>query len=240
VDEIATRADELMGQKNWDGAEDYYLSCLQAAVRAGDLSLELSLCSELMGFFRMRCKEESALPVIERGLSLLEELDVRGTSRGTILINAATSLSSFGYYERALQLYRQAEEVYRHSIGPNDALYAALYNNMSSVYSASGDYPMAEQCTQRALTILLTYPHHLDLATTYVNLAILYAYQNRDDSRIEPCLRKAMEVFDDPEVLWEYYYAHTARKCADAFEALEHLTEAQDLRERADLIYERN
>ena len=47
-----------------------------------------------------------------------------------------------------------------------------------------------------------------------------------------------MERMDSPDAVWAYYYAHTARKIAPALEALGRAAAAQDLRERADMIYE--
>ena len=57
-------------------------------------------------------------------------------------------------------------------------------------------------------------PGDLDLAVTYVNLAQHYAAQDENDARIAACLDKAMERMDSPDAVWEYYYAHTARKIA--------------------------
>ena len=55
---------------------------------------------------------------------------------------------------------------------------------------------------------------------------------------IAACLDAAMERMDSPDAVWAYYYAHTARKIAPALEALGRAAAAQDLRERADMIYE--
>ena len=96
----------------------------------------------------------------------------------------------------------------------------------------------AERYMLRALENQKQRPGDLDLAVTYVNLAQHYAAQNDTDARIAACLDKAMERMDSPDAVWEYYYAHTARKIAPALEALGRADAARDLRERADIIYE--
>jgi hypothetical protein len=47
-----------------------------------------------------------------------------------------------------------------------------------------------------------------------------------------------MDVFDDPQTVWDGYYAHTVRKCAGAFRDLGYAAEGRELEERAALIYE--
>ena len=51
-------------------------------------------------------------------------------------------------------------------------------------------------------------------------------------------LFRSVRVVVFPDAVWEYYYAHTARKIAPALEALGRADAARDLRERADIIYE--
>ena len=145
MDSIAARADDCMGRGDWDGAERVFLAALAEAEETGDRRAALSLCSELMGFYRQRGGAGKFYPVFDRGI---------------------------------------------------------------------------------------------DLAVTYVNLAQHYAAQNDTDARIAACLDKAMERMDSPDAVWEYYYAHTARKIAPALEALGRADAARDLRERADIIYE--
>ena len=96
----------------------------------------------------------------------------------------------------------------------------------------------AERYMLRALENQKKRPGDLDLAVTYVNLAQHYAAQDENDARIAACLDKAMERMDSPDAVWEYYYAHTARKIAPSLEALGRADAARDLRERADIIYE--
>ena len=109
---------------------------------------------------------------------------------------------------------------------------------ISIVVEFMGGEQPATDYMLRALENQKKRPGDLDLAVTYVNLAQHYAAQDENDARIAACLDKAMERMDSPDAVWEYYYAHTARKIAPALEALGRADAARDLRERADIIYE--
>ena len=89
-----------------------------------------------------------------------------------------------------------------------------------------------------AVGVLEKHPHHPDVATSYVHLAQLCAERDGADPRIGECLDAAMAALDDPEMIWNGYYAHTARKCAGGFAALGQGEWAAELEERAVLLYE--
>lgn len=229
--------DSLMGRARWDEAEALLLLYKARAKQRSDRNTELSLCNELVGFYRQRQKQEGFAREWDRCLALLDELNIRDVSRGTILLNGATALVSFGRAEEALPLYREACACYTRGLDREDERFAALYNNMASAHQASGAYDRAEEYMRMALELLLKKPHHVDVATTWVNLAQLYAAWGRATD-VLTSLDRAMERFDDPEVLWNDYYAHTCRKCAGAFAALGQPDRERELLERADMVYE--
>ena len=236
MDNIAAKADDCMGRGDWDGAERIFRAALAEAEETGDKRAALSLCSELMGFYRQRGDAGKFYPVLGRCMELLETVRPGAAARGTILINAATALAAFGEAGRALPLFREAEGLYAAAPETDDPRLAALYNNMAAALDALRRPDEAERYMLRALDIQKRHPGDLDLAVTYVNLAQHYA-ANGADVRVGACLDKAMERMDSPDAVWEYYYAHTARKLAPAFEAFGRGGEAKDLRERADIIY---
>ena len=237
MDNIAAKADDCMGRGDWDGAERIFCAALAEAEETGDRRAALSLCSELMGFYRQRGDAGKFYPVFDRCAELLAAVRPGAAARGTILINAATALAAFGEAGRALPLFREAEGLYAAAPEANHSRLAALYNNMAAALDALCRPDEAERYMLRALDIQKRYPGDLDLAVTYVNLAQHYAAHNGADARAGVCLDKAMERMDSPDAVWEYYYAHTARKIAPVFEAFGRIGEAKDLRERADIIY---
>ncbi|MBR6208345.1 MAG: tetratricopeptide repeat protein [Oscillospiraceae bacterium] len=238
MEEIAARLDALMARRDYDAAQALLLGAQEKAARAGDLSLELSLCSELLGFARISGREAVFTPVLARTRELLERVPISQRSRGTVLINAATALSAFHRGKEALPLYEQAERSLHQALPPFDRAFAALYNNAAACLESLGDRAGAEREYRRALAVLERYPFDPDRAVSYVNLAQLYFGQDPADSRAEACLAQAMEVFNDPQLLWDGYYAHTAAKCAPAFADMGREDLARELEERAEIIYE--
>ena len=237
--ELTERLDDLVAGRYWDRAEQLLLSELDRANARGDDSLALSLESELMGLYRMSGNESGFFSSMDNARALLRRTRIDRRSRGTILINIATGLTAFSRSEESLPVYREAERLFREVLPPGDTLFAALYNNMSSAYRDLGDCTEAETCLRRAEQILCETPHHPDLATTLVNLAQVLVLRDSGRERADEALDRAWAVFDDPETVWNGYYAHTALKCAGAFEELGQGERAKELRERADLIYER-
>ena len=238
MEELTARADALMGAEKWEEAEALLLDSRDRAAREGRSSAELSLCSELMGFYRQRGNAEGFRAAWDRTKELLSSIRVDARARGTILINAATGMVAFGEAREALPLYQEAESCLRRSLGAADHRLAALYNNMAFAWAGAGNPARGEEMIRRAMAVLSGIPHHPDMGTSWVNLALLYSGADPADPRIGDCLDKAMACFDDPETVWDGYYAHTVRKCAGAFSDLSREAQAEDLLERAEVIYE--
>ena len=137
-----------------------------------------------------------------------------------------------------MPLYREAGDCFRRSLPAHDFRFAALFNNMAAAFQCCGDFDRAEEHIRMAIGVLEKHPHHPDMATSYVNLAQLFAEQDAADPRIGECPDKAMETLDDPEMVWDGYYAHTVRKCAGGFAALGRPDLGAELEERAALLYE--
>ena len=235
MDELTKTVDALMAAHRWEEAETLLTARMADAAAAGNAAGELSLCSELLGLYRMR-GDPRFFSIRERTDTLLESVSMSRQTRGTILVNEATGLAAFGRPEEALDVYKQAEVLLRASLPRGDFRLAALYNNMSAAWSALKRWPEAESCLLQALEILRLTPFHPDVATSCLNLAQLYAASSAEDERIGKYLDRAMEWLDQPEMVWDAYYAHTAEKCAGGFAALGRPQEAAELLERAEWI----
>ena len=85
MDSIAARADDCMGRGDWDGAERIFLAALTEAEETGDRRAALSLCSELMGFYRQRADAEKFYPVLGRCTELLGEVRPGAAARSAAL-----------------------------------------------------------------------------------------------------------------------------------------------------------
>ena len=209
------------------------------AAAVNDFESELSILNELMGHYRMQCDRERGLAAVDDGIKLINFLNISGTvSCGTILINAATALLSFGENDRALRYYSEAARCYSDNLDPADARFAGLFNNMASAHLAQGETRHAEVYYRKALEILQKSGNKMDAAVTFVNLAQLYYQLDESAERINSELDQAMKLFNDPAVPHDGYYAHTAQKCAPAFGFFDREADEALLMQRAKEFYE--
>ena len=149
----------------------------EAKTRQETNPLQLSILNELMGFYRSRGEHAKNQPIIDNALDLAKKMDLAGTEAGTTtLINAATSLRAAGNYDRAEKIYTQALNESAATLGAKNRKLAALHNNLSMLYSETGNTSEAIEELNQALEILQntsTDPDHdIDIAATHTNIAL--------------------------------------------------------------------
>lgn len=162
--------------------EKYLLNALnqsqaKANQEANTQAFQLSVLNELMGFYRSRGEHAKNKPIIDNALDLAKKMDLAGSEAGTTtLINAATSLRAAGSYERATEIYSQAIKESSKTLKPNDRKLAALHNNLSMLYSETGNTSEAINELNIALEILqkssINPSTDIDIAATHTNLAL--------------------------------------------------------------------
>lgn len=140
-------------------------------------ALQLSVLNEFMGFYRSRGEHAKNKPIIDNALDLAKKMDLVGSEAGTTtLINAATSLRAAGSYKRATEIYSQAIKESSKTLKPNDRKLAALHNNLSMLYSETGNTSEAINELNIALEILqkssIDPSTDIDIAATHTNLAL--------------------------------------------------------------------
>lgn len=238
---ISAECDRLFNHGDSAGVERLLLKQLTLAENSGDDRLQLFIQSELMGHYRMQGDHKNAQLAVECGLQLLSQMpELDPVSTGTILINAGTALSASGNFDAALELYLQTAQYYAETLKESDPLWAGLFNNMASVYSAREDIASAEKYYLKALDILNRNPQSADIAVSCINLAQLYAANDPNDPMIEIMLSTALDCFNSPALPRNGYYAHSCLKCASAFGFLGHEDIEAELKSRAKEIYERH
>ena len=238
MQEIIRECDRLFNLEKMAELGEFLRKWREEARHIGDREGELGILSELMGHYRMQGDRERGLMVVRDGFALLGQLGIGGSvSAGTILLNGATALQAFGDVDGALNYYKEAFRCYGAHLDPNDWRFAGLLNNMAAAYAAKHDVKYAEAYYRKALDVLKACGNLMDAAVTHVNLAQMYAAEDRTDPRIASEFELAVACFDDPAAVHDGYYAHTCRKCASAFGPLGYPEIEEELNRRADEYY---
>ncbi|MGN1121682.1 MAG: tetratricopeptide repeat protein [Eubacteriales bacterium] len=242
VPDMIASLDRLYARNDQAGVERVLEEYASQAKALGDVRGELSVVNEMLGHYRMSRNREKGTAAIERCLELLAVADIAGSvSAGTILLNAATAMRSFGKGAESIRLYTEASRCYAAHLPPEDTRFAGLYNNMASAYGDIGEFDHAELYYKRALALLSAHDDQpvcvLDAAVTCLNLAQFYNDRNPEDERVGEYAEKAMALFDRPSLPRDYYYAHTAGKCAGGFSYLGYFLYASTLSGRAKAFY---
>lgn len=155
--------------------------------------------NEQIGYYRSISNYEEALKISKEMLELVKELGLQESeAHGTTLLNAATAYRVAGMCEKAIAMYRAAEQIFK-NLGIQDERLAGLYNNMSMAFQQKEDYGTAESCLLQALAIVRNLPDHkVEEATTYANLASV-CYEKEEFAQGIEYVQRAIERFEECE-----------------------------------------
>ena len=155
--------------------------------------------NEQIGYYRSISNYEEALKISKEMLELVKELGLQESeAHGTTLLNAATAYRAAGMCEKAIAMYRAAEQIFK-NLGIQDERLAGLYKNMSMAFQQKEDYGTAESCLLQALAIVRNLPDHkVEEATTYANLASV-CYEKEEFAQGIEYVQRAIERFEECE-----------------------------------------
>lgn len=231
--------DRLLDRDAKKEAAAYLEGWLAHFEETGDWSSQITVLNEMMGFYRNSGEKEKGLEAVRKGLALVGEHELADTvSGGTTYVNAATTMKAFGEARESLPYYEQAFRAYGQSLSPEDYRFGGLFNNMALAYEDLGEFKKAEVYYRKAMDIMeqLKPGSILELAVTWVNLAVLYEKWGRGEE-IDGCLERAAAGFHSQLVPRDSYYAFNSRKCADTFGHFGYFRMKKELKEAADRIY---
>lgn len=161
-------------------ASDYLEEAMADAENAGDDAGLLTVLNETMGYYRSQGRHEENAWIVQRALELAMRMGLPvsgGEAWATTLINAATAMRAAGRFDQSADLYRQALAAAKDAFGPADRRVAALHNNLSMLYSDTGDFAAAHSELLAALAILKQTTKDAgrdqEIASTYTNLALV-------------------------------------------------------------------
>lgn len=239
---VVRELDRLLDQDRGQEAADWLCRCLSESRQREDWQTELTVLNEMMGFYRNQGDREKGLLAVEEGIRLLGTRGIReSVTAGTTLLNAATTMKAFGKTKESLPYYEEAERLYGRFLPAGDYRLAGFYNNYALALMETGDFRRSEECFQRAMSIMEGLPEStLEIGVTLVNLATLYDSWQQGEERVRDCLLRAWDCFEDPGVRRNAYYAFNCRKCAGTFGYYGFFFMEEELRMRAEEIYQRN
>ena len=187
VEKFYETLDSYFTQQQIDQVDPFLAASLEQAKEEQDYGAYISICNEMIGFYRSISAFEKAYIAAEDVFLLMEELNMENTEHfATTLLNAATAYRAAGDYTTALRYYRQALQIYDGILNPQDYRYAGLYNNMSILLEKMDDNEEAIAYAKKALSVIETLPDsEPQTATTMTNLALICFKVNRFDEARE-------------------------------------------------------
>lgn len=207
IDDFFAELDSYFDKNETERIDPFLVSSLEKAKEEEDYAAYISICNEMIGFYRSVSAFEKAYQASEDVLLLMEELKLEDTEHfATTLLNAATAYSAGGDYAQAVRLYRQAIQIYDRILPQGDYRQAGLYNNMSILLEKMNENAEAAETAKKALAIIEKLPdNEAQTATTLTNLALIY-FKLSDNEEAKSCLKHALALFEQGgENLNEHY-----------------------------------
>ncbi|MEG0392576.1 MAG: tetratricopeptide repeat protein, partial [Anaerovoracaceae bacterium] len=181
INQFYAGLDSIFAEGRIREVEGYCLQWKEDAERGGDAQGVIAACNELGGFYRAQGKLPEAEVLYLRVLAELRRNGLDKTENyATALINLGTVHIVGQEIEKAYKVYQEAEEILTALGFWKDYRMAALNNSLSAVYREMGRLNDAENCSRKALDIIVDYPDKRgELATTYVNLGEVQTAQGK-------------------------------------------------------------
>lgn len=223
IEKIFQKLDLLFQEKKLQEVEPFLLRYLEEAKDTSNYGVYISICNELIGFYRSISEYRKAFDVSEDVLLLMEELHLENTEHfATTMLNVATAYRAAGQLEVAFTFYQRALKIYEDLLKPDDYRFAGLYNNMSILLETQNKNQEAAVYLEKAIGIIAALDQEsVEMATSLTNLALIYFKQNKIDAAKEK-LEAALKIFDDKG---ENTDAHYSAALAGVGEAYYHMKE---------------
>ena len=243
IGRIIEKVDTLFNQNDYTKAGRLLEYWNSEAIKLKDKNGELSIKSELIGYYRKIGKKEKTFETIDKALILLDQLKLADTVSGaTIFLNIATGYKAFNENEKAFSFYQKTLEVYNKKLEKTDRLFAGLYNNTALALSDLDRPEEAENYFLKALVVLEKNNDNescADRAITYINMAHLYE-KIEDKNKLTDCLLKSYNLLTSEDIKKDGYHAFVLSKCAPSFAYFGYSKIANELKLQSEIIYERN
>ena len=234
VEKFYETLDSYFEERQIDKVDPFLNASLEQAKAEEDYGAYISICNEMIGFYRSISAFEKAYIAAEDVLLLMEELNMENTEHfATTLLNAATAYRAAGDYATALRYYKQALQIYDGILQPQDYRYAGLYNNMSILFEKMNENEEAIAYANKALSIIETVSDsESELATTMTNLALLY-FKAEQPEKAKELLEKALSLFEQSGENTDAHYSGALAGVAEAWYRMQDYDKALEYYDKA-------
>lgn len=199
VRSMLTQLDELYGKGDLKQAEKCLDLWLSEAFEQHSWGAVLTIYNEMEGLYRTTGRAAQAAEISDEALKLIEKLGLGNTvHHATTLHNGATSNRVAGNMRKALNMYRQAAEIYKKADAVKSYQMASLYNNISHIYQHFGEHGKALEYLSQALQLVSAENgNDAEIATTKIGMAL--SFMATDDlENAETNVKEAMEYYSSP------------------------------------------
>ena len=234
VDQFYETLDSYFARQEIDKVDPFLVSSLQQAKEEEDYAAYISICNEMIGFYRSISAFEKAYVAAEDVLLLMEELQLDHSEHfATTLLNTATAYRAAGDYVQALRYYRQALQIYDGLLQPDDYRYAGLYNNMSILLEKMEENEEAISYAEKALGIIENLEGgEMETATTLTNLALIYFKVSKPEKAKE-LLEQALALFEKSGENTDAHYSGALAGVGEAYYHMQDYEKALKYYEKA-------
>lgn len=234
VDQFYETLDSYFARQEIDKVDPFLVSSLQQAKEEEDYAAYISICNEMIGFYRSISAYEKAYVAAEDVLLLMEELQLDHSEHfATTLLNTATAYRAAGDYAQALRYYRQALQIYDGLLQPDDYRFAGLYNNMSILLEKMEENEEAISYAEKALAIIEKLEGgEMETATTLTNLALIYFKVSKPEKAKE-LLEQALTLFEKNGENTDAHYSGALAGIGEAYYHMQDYEKALEYYEKA-------
>lgn len=209
--EVLGKLDQLYEKKQRDELEKYMTETLEKARAEDNLSVELALLNEIIGYCRNTSQIEKSIDYCRELTELLNSHNLNGTIHyATSMLNVATAYRNAGMHEEALKLYVEVAGIYSLTLDEKDIRVGALSNNICVTCLETGKLEEAEEFAGRALRVLSDREDaEEELAIAYSNFAaVCVAKEEEEDQELAiRYLEKALAIYRKYDALASNYAA---------------------------------
>lgn len=234
VDQFYETLDSYFARQEIDKVDPFLVSSLQQAKEEEDYAAYISICNEMIGFYRSISAFEKAYAAAEDVLLLMEELQLDHSEHfATTLLNTATAYRAAGDYTQALRYYRQALQIYDGLLQSDDYRFAGLYNNMSILLEKMEENEEAISYAEKALAIIEKLEGgEMETATTLTNLALIYFKVSKPEKAKE-LLEQALALFEKSGENTDAHYSGALAGVGEAYYHMQDYEKALKYYEKA-------